>query len=145
MMPENYGRPPLMDQPARQVAPELGPEQDAGHEPLRLSINRLRSHPEAGVNSELVAEELDRLTRYGHTRFAAEDAMLARAASPGWREHIEEHRRFKRRIAEFCCAAMAGVEQVPDLLRAHLEDWWVRHVMVADREVAQSREKSDAR
>ena len=134
-----------MDQPARQTIGDTVTEVGAGHEQLRRSLNRLLFHPEATVNSELVAEELDRLTRYGQTRFAAEEALLARQAYPGLPEHAEEHRRFKRRIAELCCAASAGLEPVPDLLRDFLAEWWSAHVMGADQAAARFVEKSGVR
>lgn len=125
-----------MDQ-RRRLASHVGvPELGAQHQKLLDAIELLDVHPDAKVDSEVIADVLDRLTWYAQAHFRAEETILAGAGYPALDEHREGHRQFRRRIAELCCAATAGVDQVPQLLKAFVDEWWDGHVLVADQDCA---------
>lgn len=112
------------------------PELDLQHQRIFDVLINVRSHPEARVDSELIADALDQLTRFGDTHFRAEETLLRAHDYPHLEEQLEGHRRFRRVVAELCFATSTGAEHVPRQLRAFLESWWEEHIRGADQRYA---------
>lgn len=118
-------------------------ELDAQHKRIFNVLISLAAHPDAKTDSEVIADALDELTRYGDAHFRAEEALLRDEQYPHLDEQIEGHRQFRRVVAELCFAASTGTVDVPVHLRAFLETWWEEHIRGADqRYAAYLRERS---
>ncbi len=119
------------------------PELDLQHQRIFNVLVGLQAHPEARVDSEIIADALDQLTHFGDTHFRAEEALLRAAEYPRLDEQLAGHRHFRRVVAELCFATTAGADGVPLQLRSFLETWWMEHVRGADqRYAAYLRERS---
>lgn len=112
------------------------PELDLQHQRIFAVLATLAAHPEATTDSEILADALDQLTRFGDAHFRAEEALLRAEQYPGLDEQVEGHRKFRRVIAELCFATSTGAGDVPARLRAFLESWWEDHVRGADQRYA---------
>ena len=112
------------------------PELDLQHQQLFNVLCSLMAHPEASVDSELIADALDQLTWYGDAHFRAEESLLRAHAYPLLDEQLAGHREYRRAVAEFCFATTAGSDKVPAQLLAFLRSWWDGHIRGADRRYA---------
>jgi hemerythrin-like metal-binding protein len=112
------------------------PELDLQHQRIFNVLLSLNAHPDAATDSEIVADALDELTRYGDAHFRAEEALLRAERYPHLDEQLEGHRQFRRVVAELCFATSAGADNVPALLRTFLGAWWEEHIRGADRRYA---------
>lgn len=112
------------------------PELDLQHQRIFNVLMSLAAHPEAAADSEVIADALDELTRFGDAHFRAEETLLRAEQYPHLDEQLAGHRQFRRVIAELCFATSAGADNVPELLRAFLATWWEEHVRGADQRYA---------
>ena len=73
---------------------------------------------------------LTRLNRYMREHFAAEEALMRKAAYPELEAHIAEHTYFRERIGELHVKSIA--EDISADTVEFLKDWLIRHIANTD-------------
>ena len=106
---------------------------DEQHKDIIDAFNKLLlAGEEARVDSEIVSDTLDKLTRHVRGHFRDEEGLLEQVAYPGIEEHRMEHDRFREKLVECCVATTIGVGCVPRALLAYLHDWLDQHLIQQD-------------
>lgn len=107
-------------------------ELDAQHRKIVEMINMLIMDPSATVHSETVSELLDRLTNYSREHFKTEENILSENDYPDLDGQKEEHKAYRKKIAELCVDTMELTDSVPDDLLNFLKMWWENHILLSD-------------
>jgi hemerythrin-like metal-binding protein len=113
------------------------PEIDDQHRVLFDIMNRLWS---ATIHQAGQAELLgivDQLEKYTRNHFAGEEAFMRALGYPRLEEHRKAHQSFIDRIMAERQSAVSGGQPGLELLR-FLNDWLVGHILVTDRDYAES-------
>jgi hemerythrin len=113
------------------------PALDEQHKRLVGMINTMIQAHDAGVDSEVVSEVLDEMTRYAAEHFASEEALMQEHGFPCFDEHKEKHVSFRRDVAQLCFDATTGKTAVPEDILRFLRDWLVDHILYCDMRYAQ--------
>ncbi len=106
---------------------------DEHHKQVILMINRLIDVQETAAHSEVVAELLDRMTRYAQGHLKAEERLMAEHGYPGFEAHKAQHMAYIRKTVDFCTATQIGVDSIPRGLLHYLREWWIHHIQNTDK------------
>lgn len=105
---------------------------DTQHKGLFDSLNDLHAAMMKGQGQELAGPILQRLVKYTHEHFAAEESMLAAAKYPQLDQHRINHRDFTKKVAEFVTRFERGEATSTVELLTFLRDWLAAHIQVED-------------
>lgn len=111
------------------------PEIDLQHQGLLEVINELWDVIVARADAERVAAILEKLERYTHAHFTAEEALMRVEDYPKFRDHRSEHKEFINFVASAKAKLKSGEFLGLDLLR-FLTDWLVKHIQGGDKDYA---------
>ena len=116
--------------------------------PERLSFKDCRGANGGGPCDESTFEVtktvLDELTHLTETHFADEESLMAQAGYPGLADHRLEHQLLLAELMEFVRDVQAGYASLEICHLLALKDWFVGHVVLADREFADFLQASGA-
>jgi hemerythrin-like metal-binding protein len=107
---------------------------DRQHQRIVEIINLLMDEPEDGFDSASVENILYRLTNYVHEHFEEEEKLLAEHAYPGILEQQQEHKAFRKELADLCMIAITNHTAIPVNVHLYLREWWLDHILVRDME-----------
>lgn len=108
------------------------PEIDRQHKLIVRMLNKMLSASGITTDSETVSDLLTEMTRYAQKHFAAEEQFLKEQGYPDLEAHKKQHFHYRKHTVELCTETMRGMQEVPDKLLAHLQKWWVHHILVED-------------
>jgi hemerythrin len=108
-------------------------DMDNQHKQILEIVNDLYTAMEKGKGNEVVKPLLDRLVRYTHTHFQAEEQVMTECGCPDLPQHKQLHDEMRRKTIGL--RQHAGLVLGPDLLR-FLKDWWVNHIQDEDKKYA---------
>jgi hemerythrin len=112
---------------------EVGvPEFDRQHQGIISIINKLIDNAEITVNSEVLSELLSELTAYADEHFTAEEDFFVACKYPGAPGHMQEHKKYRLKIASLCRDVMRHKKNAPVELLEFLSTWWVEHILMED-------------
>ena len=111
-------------------------EMDKHHQALFVIINELWYAVIDRNPVVTVGSLLDKLERYAHMHFGAEEALMLDMDYPNFRAHEKAHRRFIRQILKERQKHATGAPVDLEILR-FLEQWWTSHIQVLDRDYAE--------
>jgi hemerythrin len=113
------------------------PAIDKQHKKLIGMLNTMAEAHEALVNSEVVSEILDEMTRYAAEHFRSEEELMRQHGFPYLDEHKNKHLSFRKDVARFCVDATAHEASVPENVLSFLKDWLVDHILYCDQRYAE--------
>jgi hemerythrin len=105
------------------------PAIDKQHKKLIGMINSMAEAPEALVNSEVVSEVLNEMTRYAAEHFKSEEELMRQHGFPYFKEHKDKHVSFRKKAAHFCVDATVHKTSIPEDVLRFLKDWLVDHIL----------------
>ncbi len=106
---------------------------DDEHKVLFDLINKLDEAREMEAGQRGLREIADELVRYIHVHFSHEESLFAANGYPGAEGHIEEHRGFVARVAQFHAKIIDGDPAVGGEMAEYLRTWLSRHIAMSDR------------
>ena len=106
---------------------------DDEHKTLFALINRLDETRERQADPRALREVADELVRYIHVHFSHEESLFGSKGYPGAEGHIEEHRGFVARVAQFHAQIIDGDPAVGGEMAEYLRTWLSRHIAMSDR------------
>ena len=107
-------------------------ELDEQHKKIIEIINKLIEIKDATVNSEIISNTLNELTKYSSKHFETEEKLMNEYNYPDYSLHKAQHNQFRKDIANFCIDAMYYKSTVPIELLTFLEEWWKNHTQGSD-------------
>jgi hemerythrin-like metal-binding protein len=105
---------------------------DQQHRTLIDMLNKMIADPTATTRSETVADVLTDMTRYAQEHFQSEEDLMLAHGYPRRKEHTQEHREFREKVARLCVATAEGRATVPHELLAYLHQWLQHHILQVD-------------
>jgi hemerythrin len=105
---------------------------DHEHQQLFAMINDLAEHQESTVDSEVIADILERITKYADYHFQTEERIMKEYGYPDYATQVREHTAFKTKIARFCMEAIAGKPGLPGEMLEYLQSWVNTHILESD-------------
>jgi hemerythrin-like metal-binding protein len=111
-------------------------EIDAQHRRLVDLANRLFEALRVGDPAEGPERAVAELFAYSATHFADEEAYFARFSPKGYEQHVESHKAFMSKVADFEERLASGDPARIGELLAFLETWIRRHIAKEDRSLA---------
>jgi len=106
---------------------------DAQHQKLVDLINDLHAAMLAGAGRPALAKTLDGLVEYTLSHFAAEEALLKRAAYPGYDLHKAEHTKLTEQVKLLREKAQAANATLSLEVAAFLQRWLIDHISNVDK------------
>lgn len=106
---------------------------DGQHQKIISVINKLIDGGAAiAVDSEVLSQLLSELTVYASEHFSTEEDFFLACGYSGAADHIQEHKRYRLKIASLCQDVMCHEENAPVELLKFLSTWWVEHILKED-------------
>jgi hemerythrin len=87
---------------------------DNQHKNLIQLTNNLILNSNAGVNSEIIGETLQKLLKHIKQHFKDEEELLEKSNYPKLEEHKKEHKKFVLKIVQFCKDVLDGKSTVTE-------------------------------
>jgi hemerythrin len=113
------------------------PAIDEQHRKLIGMINTMAEARQARVDSEVVSEVLNEMTRYAAEHFKSEEDLMRQHGFPSFDEHRKKHVSFRKDVAHLCLDAVAHKTSVPESVVRFLKDWFVDHILYCDQRYAE--------
>lgn len=107
---------------------------DEQHKRLFSLINSLHDAMKQGKGNSIAEQILNNLIAYTSVHFAAEEAMLQKAAYPGLTQHQKEHREFTVQVAAFVEEHHGGKVALSISLMNFLQSWLIHHICKVDKD-----------
>jgi len=108
-------------------------ELDEEHKKLFALINRLDEAGEMGADRTVLRDVAEELVRYIHVHFSHEEGLFTSKGYPGASGHVDEHRAFVARVAEFHARIIEGDHGSAAGMAEFLKSWLTRHISLSDR------------
>jgi hemerythrin-like metal-binding protein len=122
------------------LSPNWSPDLEIGHREIDMqhrrlieTIDALRAAIEGDRDIRLLNEIIDQLDRYVRIHFAYEEKQLRLARYPQLNEHIDEHRRFARKLTQLSEPVRRGETWPAPVLLRWLTDWTCSHIRLTDK------------
>ena len=106
---------------------------DEEHKTLFALINKLDAAREREGDLRSMREVADELVQYVHVHFSHEESLFEAKGYPGAAPHVEEHRAFVARVAQFHAQIIDGSQAVGAEMAEFLRTWLSRHIALSDR------------
>ncbi len=107
---------------------------DEQHKGLVNTLNELHAAMLAARTKPWPAPLLDRLVKYTHDHFAAEEALMTRARYPNFPAHVTKHRDLTGQVETFVGRYQSGELSLNVDLLMFLRDWLTTHIQKEDHE-----------
>lgn len=111
---------------------------DGEHKKLFSIINELNDAMSDGRGRFVVVRVLQDLNEYARWHFRSEESAMRRAGYPGLEEHIAEHQTFITAVDGFYAEQGDNCTSVPIDVLYFLRDWLQKHILLSDRQYAES-------
>lgn len=111
-------------------------ELDNDHKKLVEVMNELYSAIHEGKANEIVEDIIIKLIHYTRSHFSEEENYMLESGYNDYLSHKEEHEKFLSRIEKYQMAFLNGEPMLSNLISAFLNDWFLHHVLVADKKIA---------
>lgn len=105
---------------------------DQQHKMLVAYINDLHRAMRQDRTDKVLLEILDALYDYTESHFSTEEQFFTHSAYADCQAHIDIHRKFTAKIAEFRNAVAGGTARVSMKLLDFLKDWLIHHIQGTD-------------
>jgi hemerythrin len=106
---------------------------DEQHKGLVNTLNELHGAMISGSNKAAAGPLLDRLVKYTHDHFAAEEALLKRTKFPKLDAHLGKHKDLTTQVQAFVGRYQRGELSLNMDLLLFLRDWLTTHIQKEDR------------
>ena len=107
---------------------------DDQHKGLVNTLNELHAAMLVGNNKAATGQLLDRLVKYTHDHFAAEEALLTRTKFPRLSAHLTKHKDLTSQVEQFVARYQRGELSLNIDLLMFLRDWLSTHIQKEDKE-----------
>lgn len=107
---------------------------DEQHKELVRTLNELHSAMLAGGSASATGPLLERLVKYTHHHFAAEEALMTRTRFPKLAPHCSKHRDLTAQVEKFVARHQRGELAMNVELLVFLRDWLTTHILKEDRD-----------
>ncbi|MDD2766188.1 MAG: bacteriohemerythrin [Candidatus Moranbacteria bacterium] len=107
---------------------------DTQHKQLIDIINVLSQRIASGIAKHDVEIAIVDMERYVQTHFLFEEKFFTACRYEKTSEHIAEHHLFLEKTQEFRTRALTGDISLSLEMLGYLEDWFLHHVLVIDRQ-----------
>ena len=108
-------------------------EIDEEHKTLFALINKLDDLRMSEMGRRELRDVADELAKYVHVHFTHEESLFTAKGYPGAAGHIEEHRAFVGKVAEFHARIIGGDPKIAGEMANYLRTWLSRHIAMSDR------------
>jgi len=105
---------------------------DEQHKTIVQLINRLIEHCEENVNSEIISDIFNEMTKYIKQHLEYEESLLKENNYPDLIEHVASHTKYIEEIAQISYRIMQHDSKVPVELLLFLNTWWEEHILIED-------------
>ena len=105
---------------------------DDHHQHLFDLLRKIYADLLARVHTENVGSVLDELAEYSTYHFSAEERWMKEHSYPKLAEHIKEHERFSRRVAEMTSDYNSGKRKLTIEVMTFLNNWLTDHILQND-------------
>ncbi len=109
---------------------------DTQHQRWIGLINDLYKAMKVGKGKDIVERTLDEMVNYTRTHFADEETLVSTHAWPEYAKHKALHDEFVGEVIELQKRHKAGELAISIKVLTKLQDWFVKHIQITDREVA---------
>lgn len=107
---------------------------DAQHQELIGIINTLAEKISHGIAKHDVDSAIADMERYVETHFSFEEKFFTACLYKKTAEHIAEHHLFLEKAREFRSRALTGDISLSIEMLGYLEEWFLHHVLVIDKQ-----------
>lgn len=107
---------------------------DDQHKTLIHIVNKLIENPHELVDSMIISDALDEMTKYASQHFQLEEQLMEENGYPGFEQQKAQHKAFKTKLVRLCSAIRQHEQEVPDILLNYLHEWWLHHILQEDME-----------
>jgi hemerythrin len=107
---------------------------DEQHKGLVNTLNELHDAMLKGKDKTAAGPLLNRLVKYTHDHFAAEEALMTRAKYPKLAAHFSKHKDLTAQVEAFVNRYERGELSLNVDLLMFLRDWLTNHIRKEDRE-----------
>jgi hemerythrin-like metal-binding protein len=107
---------------------------DEQHKGLVNTLNELHAAMLSGKDKTVAGPLLDRLVKYTHDHFAAEEVLMTRTKYPKLPAHVAKHRDLTGQVETFVGRYQRGELSLNVDLLMFLRDWLTTHILKEDRE-----------
>ncbi len=107
---------------------------DEQHRGIVSTINSLYFFMRSGLGQDALEPTINILKQYTLIHFKTEEAIMHKAAYPGFKEHCRLHDRITKRTNEISSASFDSMD--PDVVLRFLRGWWLGHINEEDRKYA---------
>ncbi|MEN8135924.1 MAG: hemerythrin family protein [Thermodesulfobacteriota bacterium] len=109
---------------------------DWQHADLIKEFRALHAACKKGDSALAIMKSSRTLERYIEDHFGLEETYMDKYGFPDFKRHQQEHATFGQKFKEFRETGLAGADKVGADLLLLMVDWIMKHIMVADKEVA---------
>lgn len=106
---------------------------DEQHKGLVQTLNDLHAAMMSGRSKNATGPLLQKLVKYTHDHFTAEEAMLRRTQYPEFSRHCEVHKELTRQVEEYVGRYERGEISLSVHLMTFLRDWLTNHIQKEDK------------
>jgi hemerythrin len=110
---------------------------DSEHQTLFALLNALHDAMKQGQGRKVIGETLIELEKYTRMHFAAEEALLLKAAYPKLGKHHAEHKMFVSKVAQFKRSMQTDSAETPIEVVVFLKDWLAHHIKQTDKQYSE--------
>jgi hemerythrin len=107
---------------------------DEQHKGLVNTLNELHAAMLGSKDKAATGQLLDRLVKYTHDHFAAEEALMTRSKFPKFAAHLGKHKDLTAQVENFVNRYRRGELSLNVDLLMFLRDWLITHIQKEDRE-----------
>lgn len=107
---------------------------DEQHKGLIQTLNELHDAMVQGLARQVTGPLLERLAKYTHQHFFAEEAMMKRTGYPKLASHQEIHLDLTRQVEDYVARFRTGDLSLSVHLIEFLREWLTTHIQKEDRD-----------
>jgi hemerythrin-like metal-binding protein len=111
---------------------------DTDHKKLFAILNELNDAMAERRGRLVVVRILQEMAEYARWHFAGEETAMRRALYEDIETHIAEHREFSAKVEEFYSECGQSHAALPIDVLYFLRNWLQKHILVTDRQYAES-------
>jgi len=107
---------------------------DAQHKQLINIINTLAREIKSGITEQDLDKTIVNMEKYVQEHFLFEEKFFTASLYEKTKEHIAEHHIFLEKTKEFRERALTGDVSLSLEMLGYLEEWFLHHVLVVDKQ-----------
>ena len=95
-------------------------------------LNLIEQNSDADVDSEIIADILEKMRMYSSSQFPKEEAQMRKLDYPNFSPHKQDHRDFLQKVCRLCVDATHHKKTVPKDIHEFLSKWQTDHINTSD-------------